>query len=425
VRPALTSRESSRAAAMRIDCYRDATGEWPRKPFSALAEVNPRYSGEKGREYPFVEMASVGENFAGIRRFERRRLEGTGLSRFRSGDTLFAKITPCPENGKIAFVRGVPGDLGLGSTEFIVLSPRSGADPRFLFHALCSDAVRGRAAACMEGSTGRQRVPEEVFVRRLLIPCPPANEQAAIARILDAVDDALERNCVATECARSLERAVLEDAFNRLHCPTRRLGDFALDVKYGTSRPSSARGWGNPVLRIPNVIGDRLSLDDLAYVELPPSELESLQLQEQDLLLVRTNGNPGYVGRSAVFRRPDDGVWVYASYLIRVRLRNALTSQFVNVFLGLARGRREVLRRVTTSAGNHNINSNSIRMLQLPVPESADEQAGVVALAEACRRNVDALRARTHALEVLKKSLLHDLLTGRVRVPALPEATAP
>ena len=196
---------------MQNDCFPDAVAEWPKASIGRLADVNPRYRVKKGRSYPFVEMAAVGENFGGILSLDRRMLEGSGLSRFRVGDTLFAKITPCPENGKVAFVSYLPDDVGLGSTEFIVLSPRPGTDPRFLYHLACSHAVRGRAAARMEGSTGRQRVPDEAFTRRLLVPIPDSSEQAAIARILDVVDRALERTHAAFERARELRGSILAD----------------------------------------------------------------------------------------------------------------------------------------------------------------------------------------------------------------------
>lgn len=176
-------------------------------------------------------------------------------------------------------------------------------------------------------------------------------------------------------------------------------------------------------MRIPNVVGDRLSLEDLASVELPPAEVKRLQLVDGDLLLVRTNGNPAYVGRSVVFRQPDARSWVYASYLIRVRLDGRLLPDFVNVFLGVERGRRELLRRVTTSAGNHNINSNSIRLIGLPVPDNREEQEYVVGLARGCRAYVDTLQAKATALGALKRALIQDLLTGRVRVKNRVEAT--
>jgi len=99
-----------------------------------------------------------------------------------------------------------------------------------------------------------------------------------------------------------------------------------------------------------------------------------------------------------------------------VRLNGELLPEYVNVFLGSERGRRELLRRVTTSAGNHNINSNSIRLLSLPVPQDFEQQRSIADLADASRQVSVALKARFDALSALKKSLMHDLLTGTVRV---------
>lgn len=305
--------------------------------------------------------------------------------------------------------------------------PKEGSDLNddYFYRWLCSEQVQAYLSASSEGTTGLNNLSHSFF-RAMSIPYPQPKEQAEIARILDAVDAAIERAREAIERARQLERSILDEAIERLAAPKRRLGEFTSDVRYGTSKASSERKWGSPVLRIPNVIGDRLSLDDLATVELPEKEVARLRLNDCDLLLVRTNGNPNYVGRSVVFRHPDDRVWVYASYLIRVRLKEGLLPDFVNVFLGIETGRRELLRRVTTSAGNHNINSNSIRLLSLPVPETTRAQETVVELARACRASVDGLRVKQSALETLKRALMQDLLTGRVRVSAsiLKEAAA-
>jgi len=176
---------------MQIDCFPQVIVAWKKSCVSQLADINPRYPIQKGREYPFVEMAAVGENFTGILRLGIRRMEGSGLARFKVGNILFAKITPCPENGKVAFVESLPADFGLGSTEFIVLAPKATCQPRFLYHLLCCHSVRGRAVARMEGSTGRQRVPDDVFRKWLVVPVPPPDEQAAIAQILDTIDIAI------------------------------------------------------------------------------------------------------------------------------------------------------------------------------------------------------------------------------------------
>ncbi|MCU0731582.1 MAG: restriction endonuclease subunit S, partial [Hyphomonas sp.] len=261
---------------------------------SELAVVNPRYPMKKGCEYPFVEMASVGENFSGILKLESRSLEGSGLSRFKSGDVLFAKITPCPQNGKIAFVNTLPNDFGLGSTEFIVLAPRADVVPRFVYHLACSDPVRGRAAARMEGSTGRQRVPEEVFRKRLLVPIPAPDEQAAIARILDAVDTAMERTRAAVERAREVKRALVQRVFSDgvRNEPVKKTAIGYLPkswevvpvnsvvgaFQYGLSVPMQSQG-DTPILRMGNIQDGDVLLKDLKYVSLPESELAPYRLK--------------------------------------------------------------------------------------------------------------------------------------------------
>lgn len=291
----------------------------------------------------------------------------------------------------------------------------SGVTPEFFFRWLRSEQVQSYLSASSEGSTGLSNLSHSFF-RKMTMAFPGQTEQAAITQVLDAVDSAIDRALVAYQRSRDAERSLIADAFDRMDAQKRKLGEFTTDVRYGTSQASSERGWGNPVLRIPNVVGDQLSLGDLAYVDLRAADVGRLELRDGDLLLVRTNGNPNYIGRSAVFRRPDDRIWVFASYLIRVRLNGELLPEYVNVFLGSERGRRELLRRVTTSAGNHNINSNSIRLLSLPVPQDFEQQRSIADLADASRQVSVALKARFDALSALKKSLMHDLLTGTVRV---------
>jgi type I restriction enzyme S subunit len=330
-----------------------------------------------------------------------------------------SNATLVPKNSIVFSTRGTVGSMALAAAPLTcnqsceILVPKESVAPDFLYYLLnygLSAFIR------LSGGTTFGAITRRDIARvRFAVPSD-VDERAAIGRILDAVDTALERTRAAVGRALEVERAALEDAFENLYAPLAKLRQFTADVRYGTSTASSERGWGNPVLRIPNVVSDRLSLADLAFVELPLSEVERLKLRDGDLLLVRTNGNPNYVGRSAVFRNPDARTWVYASYLIRVRLKAGLLPEFVNVYLGLERGRRELLRRVTTSAGNHNINSASIRLVRLPVPEDKEEQARIVGLARACRMHVDALRTKAAAMEALKNSLMHDFLTGQVRV---------
>ena len=313
--------------------------------------------------------------------------------------------------GTVGAVHYASGSFWPIDTVYYVLA-KAGDNLRFLRHLL--DYLPLKSLNAATGVPGLSR--RDAYALRGAFP--PLQEQAAIARVLDTVNTTIERTHDAIERAQALEQSTLEEAFDALVAQHHSLGEFAIDIRYGTSKASNDHGWGNPVLRIPNVVGDHLTLDDLAFVDLPSLDVERLRLWDGDLLLVRTNGNPRYVGRSVVFRNPDSSVWVYASYLIRVRLKRDLLPDFVNVYLGLERGRRELLRRVTTSAGNHNINSNSIRLLRIPVPASKESQTRIVDLAMKFRGLANSLRSKESALGVLKRALMHDLLTGRVRVSA-------
>jgi type I restriction enzyme, S subunit len=290
-------------------------------------------------------------------------------------------------------------------------------DPRYFYRWLSSELIQARLSTSAEGSTGLNNLSHSFF-RAMQISVPPMEEQKAIAQILDAADAAIEQIREAIACARALQASLISEAFDRMKGEQERLSRYITDVRYGTSQASNDKGWGNPTLRIPNVVGDEISFDDLVYVSSKPADVERLKLQDGDLLLVRTNGNPNYVGRSALFNAPDQQDWIFASYLIRVRLNDQLSPEYVNIFLGTEQGRRELLRRVTTSAGNNNINANSIRLLQIPIPTDQSEQKDVIEIAKASRAYISRLCDKLAAQEQLKKALMHDLLTGKMRVNA-------
>ena len=134
-------------------------------------------------------MDGLDEGFKGVRQIEYRVIESGGYSRFKNGDILFAKITPCVENGKVAMVEGLKDGLGFGSTEFIVISPKPIVDNWFLYYQLISGNVHRLAISLMEGTTGRQRIPAKIFRKRIFISLPEnIDEQKKISEKIKAVE---------------------------------------------------------------------------------------------------------------------------------------------------------------------------------------------------------------------------------------------
>jgi len=294
----------------------------------------------------------------------------------------------------------------------------SNITPEFFHRWLTIDSVQGYLSASAEGSTGLNNLSHSFF-KAMRIPIPPPEEQVVIAHILDTVDTAIAQTREAVEQAILLRNSLIGEFFEQQKHKRNKLSEFITEIRYGTSQAAHEKGWGKPTLRIPNVVGDEISYDDLVYVDVKPSDVARYRLAEGDLRPCRSYGIWYYVGRSAVFRAPDFNDWLFASYLIRVRFKDEISSDYVNVFLGSKQGRRELLRRVTTSAGNNNINATNIRLIPIPVPKSLDAQQQIVELANTSLKQVNALRSKQVALEQLKASLMHDLLTGKVRTNKL------
>ena len=168
---------------------------WTTKKLSEIAYINPRESLGKGVVAKKVPMDKLQPFCRDIPEFVLEEYKGG--TKFRNGDTIMARITPCLENGKIAKVSVLSdGEVGFGSTEYIVFRAIDGvSDADFLYYLICSPLVRNPAIKSMVGSSGRQRVQTDV-VANLDVELPPIEDQRKIGGLLKAIDDKIELNDV-------------------------------------------------------------------------------------------------------------------------------------------------------------------------------------------------------------------------------------
>ena len=157
-----------------------------------IAFLKPTENLKKGDIAPNIPMANIKEFQRDVVKIDYGEFRGG--TKFRNGDTLLAKITPCLENGKTAFVNCLQEDeIGFGSTEFIVLRAKENIDERFLYYLSISPEFRKQAISLMEGTSGRKRVNENALkISDFLIP--DLEEQRKIANILSAIDDKIQIN---------------------------------------------------------------------------------------------------------------------------------------------------------------------------------------------------------------------------------------
>ncbi len=195
---------------------------WTTKKLSEIAYINPRESLGKGVVAKKVPMDKLQPFCRDIPEFVLEEYKGG--TKFRNGDTIMARITPCLENGKIAKVSVLSdGEVGFGSTEYIVFRAIDGvSDADFLYYLICSPLVRNPAIKSMVGSSGRQRVQTDV-VANLDVELPPIEEQRKIGGLLKAIDDKIELNDVINN--NLLQQ--LHILYSRLFC------DSAMDTPLG------------------------------------------------------------------------------------------------------------------------------------------------------------------------------------------------
>ena len=197
---------------------------WRWAALSEICEINPRRPRNLAvgpeTEVTFVPMSAVSDQFAAITGAVERPYQevSRGYTYMEDGDVIFAKITPCMQNGKHAIVRDTRTGFALGSTEFHVLRPSEKLDARLLHSFLLRPEFLREAEHHFTGTAGQQRVPKE-FMAATLFPLPPFDEQQRIVARLEEQMATAERARAAAQAQltaiEAMPQALLREIFPR------------------------------------------------------------------------------------------------------------------------------------------------------------------------------------------------------------------
>lgn len=385
-------------------------------------------------QYEWVTPTDISNCDGPILRKAERQISAAGLKD--------SSATLVPAGTTLLTSRATIGESKLAGVEvstnqgFASLVPKVKEEAEFIFYL--AQWMKPALVRLAAGTTFIEVSRREVNRINVCIPSE-SEERQKIGKILSATDQGLSVAKGKLRTAMQLKTALMQQLFTRgipnwhqsfvrarvfrhgfevpVEWETTPLGNCVEAVEYGTNAASNDASHGFPIIAIPQVLSPRFKLGECSSVELPESEALALRLQSDDVLLIRTNGNPDYIGKSTVIGDEANARHiVFASYLIRIRTdKRKLSGRYLNYFLASPLGRRQCLAMANTSAGNHNLGARSIKQFFLPRP-SPTEQTKIVETVDAAEDTIEAADAEIKSLERFKRSLLQNLLSGHIRI---------
>ena len=383
-----------------------APENWARCSLKDLVAINPKNDASPEQPAGFVPMALAPTDYHGALQHEVK-LWGEikkSYTNFADGDVIFAKVTPCFENGKAAIVQDMPSGIGAGSSEFYVLrSACEEVSPNLIFGIIKTKSFMQQGAENMTGAVGLRRVPR-AFVESFPIALPPAAEQKVIADKLDTllaqVDNTKARLERIPQILKRFRQSVLAAAVSgRLteewragDNPERnfkKLGDAQVDVKTGpfgsALHKSDYVSGGVPVINPMHISEGAITpSDSMTIPQKKYMSLEAWHLRKGDVVV----GRRGEMGRASVVASEKPLLCGTGSMILRVG-NNALP-KYLEIVL---RSPTAVSYFNSASVGSTmvNLNQKVIKNLEVYFP-SLSEQTEIV-------RRVDQLFAHADRIE--------------------------
>lgn len=273
-------------------------------------------------------------------------------------------------------------------------------------------------------------------IKRLKINIPQdLEERKSIANILSKVDEAIEATENNLKVVEIFKKSLVQSLFTGKlkHDGTWRVeNDFYIDEKFGKVPKewefiklkdmidlyqyglniSSSDDGSIPIFRMNNIINGIMVDSPMTYIKLSAEEFQKYKLKKNDILFNRTN-SLDLVGKIGIFKLEGD--YAFASYLIRIRANNNNSPDYINYYFNSYKGQVSLRSKATLAVSQANINAKSLINTFLPRPPK-EEQEEIVKLI----KNVDIVSNiksnKVQNLKTLKKSLMQNLLTGKVRV---------
>ena len=355
-------------------------------------------------EVSFVPMPKVGEQGefdpSEIRTYQEVK---KGFTNFQNGDVLFAKITPCMENGKGAIAKSLRNGYGFGSTEFHVLRPdNSKVASEWLYYLTSWSEFRKDAENNMTGSAGQKRVPK-TFLENYDVNLPELQRQKEIATILDHIGEMIALRKEQLEKLDQLVKSRFIELFGATSAKncTKQIKDYAEVLGGYAFKSDLFCADAIPVIRISNINNGCVELDyNICFDELFWDQNKRFRVEQNDVLMAMSGATTGKAG---IYREN-----MPALINQRVACIRAKDGVACPTFLFVATQLEWMYDLIQeTSAGCAQPNISGKQIENMPVPDASyEQQQQFASFVEQTDKSKFAIQQSLEKLETLKKALM-------------------
>ena len=387
-----------------------------------LCDINPKTSInlELDKEVSFVPMNAVSVDCK-IDTSRSIALDSIkNYTIFKNGDILFAKITPCMENGKGCIADKLKNGYGAGSTEFIVLRPkRELVTQKWLHFFLSQKSFRLHCQQHMTGSAGQKRVPTK-FLANCDVPCPSLSEQERIVSLIEELFSQLDASVAELKTAKErlkvYRQAVLKEAFGTNNTTVVEISKIVDDIHIGPFGTMLHKddyiSGGIPVINPQHIKKSMIVPGATVTVSIAKAnELNSYKLKNNDIIM----GRRGEMGRCAAVTGKEDG-WLCGTGSILFRLK----PDFDAVFYAQILSSPDVVHYLEENAtGTTMKNLNEDIVKNIPVPYITRQQQMLIAqkidaALSVCDSIEETVDTTLQQAEALRQSILKKAFEGRL-----------
>ena len=358
-------------------------------------------------EVSFVPMPKVGEQgeFDPSESKEYREVK-KGFTNFQNGDVLFAKITPCMENGKGAVAKNLKNGYGFGSTEFHVLRPDySKVTSEWLYYLTRWEEFRKEAEINMTGSAGQKRVPK-IFLENYNVNLPELQKQKEMAEILDRIGELITLRKDQLAKLDRLVKSRFIELFGDGQYPKVALIDLIEEgagLSYGIVQPGDDGTGDMGVLRPVDMVDGKISTASIKYIDRAIGDgFRKTELTGEELLITVR----GTTGITALTDRRFKGMNVTRGIAVVRYDRGKINPMYLNAYLNTDESQRYI-KEHTRGATLQQINLSDLRVQEIVAPPM-EQQEQMAAFVEQTDKSKLAIQQSLDKLELLKKSLMQE-----------------